>query len=60
MVVERNTDRENPNETEKRRFFLFSFLKSLFLSQPFLHTSGEIGYGVQRWTNRGYKHTSRM
>lgn len=27
---------------------------------PFLHASGPLGYGVQRWTNRGYKHTSRM
>lgn len=27
---------------------------------PFLHAPGALGYGLQRWTNRGYKHTSRM
>lgn len=25
-----------------------------------LKSPGGIGYGLQRWTNRGYKHTSRM
>lgn len=26
----------------------------------FLPASGPSGYGLQRWRNRGYKHTSRM
>lgn len=26
----------------------------------FLRASGGLGYGLQRWTKRGYRHTSRM
>lgn len=61
VVEKKEIDKHEWNKKGKiLAFFLKEAVCSFHKLYSFLNVSGGISYGLQRWTNRGYKHTSRM
>lgn len=60
----RKQNQTHPHSIKKGRSWLFVLLdEAVCCSQEpcaGLRASGDTGYGLQRWTKRGYKHTSRI